>query len=369
MSRTLRQTFDDDAGVLGALASDRAARRASPRGRPRREAGAVAFLIYRGNPRCGGQGVYTRHLTRELVALGHSVEVFSGPAVARARRGRRASRRCAASTSTATPTRSGSPRPREFTSLADVAEFAVDAAPAGSASRSRTPGGSAKVLAARRGDFDIVHDNQCLGSGILELHRDGLAAARDAAPPDHRRPLDRARPRRGRAWKRYTTRRWFGFLRMQVRVARAAARGAHGLAQLARPTSTRQMRRARSSGSPSCRSAWTTPCSAPTTTSSSGPGGSWSRPRQRRAHEGPRAAARGGGQAARRARHRADRDRQAPAQGPRRARRSSGSGSSDIVTTIIGRQRRGARPPLRRGRGRGRARASTRGSRCRRSRR
>ena len=39
----------------------------------------VAFLIYRGNPRCGGQGVYTRHLTRELVALGHSVEVFAGP--------------------------------------------------------------------------------------------------------------------------------------------------------------------------------------------------------------------------------------------------------------------------------------------------
>ena len=49
----------------------------------------VAFLIYRGNPRCGGQGVYTRHLTRELVALGHSVEVFAGPALARAgRRGR-----------------------------------------------------------------------------------------------------------------------------------------------------------------------------------------------------------------------------------------------------------------------------------------
>ncbi|MHB1547263.1 MAG: glycosyltransferase, partial [Acidimicrobiales bacterium] len=38
----------------------------------------VAFLVYRGNPHCGGQGVYTRHLTRELVALGHSVEVFAG---------------------------------------------------------------------------------------------------------------------------------------------------------------------------------------------------------------------------------------------------------------------------------------------------
>ena len=55
----------------------------------------IAFLIYRGNPRCGGQGVYTRHLTRELVALGHSVEVF-----ARAL----ASPPYSASTSIATPT-------------------------------------------------------------------------------------------------------------------------------------------------------------------------------------------------------------------------------------------------------------------------
>ena len=39
----------------------------------------IAYLVYRGNPRCGGQGVYTRHLTRELTELGHSVTVFSGP--------------------------------------------------------------------------------------------------------------------------------------------------------------------------------------------------------------------------------------------------------------------------------------------------
>jgi glycosyltransferase involved in cell wall biosynthesis len=39
----------------------------------------ICFLTYRGNPRCGGQGIYTRHLTRELVALGHDVEVWSGP--------------------------------------------------------------------------------------------------------------------------------------------------------------------------------------------------------------------------------------------------------------------------------------------------
>jgi len=43
-----------------------------PLARPSQASNRVAFLVYRGNPTCGGQGVYTRHLTRELVALGHS---------------------------------------------------------------------------------------------------------------------------------------------------------------------------------------------------------------------------------------------------------------------------------------------------------
>ena len=36
------------------------------------------MLSYRSKPHCGGQGVYIRHLSRELVRLGHDVEVFSG---------------------------------------------------------------------------------------------------------------------------------------------------------------------------------------------------------------------------------------------------------------------------------------------------
>ena len=39
----------------------------------------IAYLAYRGKPHCGGQGVYTRHLTRALVDLGHHVEVLAGP--------------------------------------------------------------------------------------------------------------------------------------------------------------------------------------------------------------------------------------------------------------------------------------------------
>jgi len=38
----------------------------------------IALLVYRGNPHSGGQGVYTHHLSKELAALGHHVEVFSG---------------------------------------------------------------------------------------------------------------------------------------------------------------------------------------------------------------------------------------------------------------------------------------------------
>ena len=38
----------------------------------------IALLSYRSKPHCGGQGVYVRHLSRELHELGHHVEVFSG---------------------------------------------------------------------------------------------------------------------------------------------------------------------------------------------------------------------------------------------------------------------------------------------------
>ena len=38
----------------------------------------IALLSYRSKPHCGGQGVYVRHLSRELAELGHHVEVISG---------------------------------------------------------------------------------------------------------------------------------------------------------------------------------------------------------------------------------------------------------------------------------------------------
>jgi glycosyltransferase involved in cell wall biosynthesis len=177
----------------------------------------IAFLIYRGNPRCGGQGVYTRHLTRELVNLGHSVEVFSGPPWPvldegvgfTAVRGLDLYR---------DPDPFRVPARSEFTSVADLAEFAVMMSggfgePLAYSMRIE------KILAKRRGEFDIIHDNQCMGPGILKLLREGWPLLETLHHPitvDRSIALDHAES----LWKRYTTRRWFGFLRMQVRVVK-----------------------------------------------------------------------------------------------------------------------------------------------------
>ncbi len=216
MSRSLRQTIAETKASAArsmaiALPAHVAPRAPAPGGH------RIAFLIYRGNPRCGGQGVYTRHLTRELVNLGHCVEVFAGPPWPELDEG-----------VGFTPVRALDlyrdpdpfriPAPREFTSLADVSEFAIMLA-AGFGEPLAYSMRIAKLLRHRRSDFDIIHDNQCLGTGILKLHRWGWPLLETLHHPitvDRSIALDHAET----AWRRFTTRRWFGFLRMQVRVAR-----------------------------------------------------------------------------------------------------------------------------------------------------
>ncbi|MBB4753941.1 glycosyltransferase involved in cell wall biosynthesis [Actinoplanes lobatus] len=74
-------------------------------------------------------------------------------------------------------------------------------------------------LRGRAGEFDVVHDNQCLGYGLLPLSRSGTPVV---ATIHHPITVDRdlelaAAP----DWKRRTSlRRWYAFTRMQGRVAR-----------------------------------------------------------------------------------------------------------------------------------------------------
>jgi glycosyltransferase involved in cell wall biosynthesis len=181
----------------------------------------IAFLVYRGNPRCGGQGVYTRHLARELVALGHSVEVFAGQPWPEVDEG-----------VGFTPVPSLDlyrdpdpfriPKPREFRTTIDALEFAVMCT-AGFPEPWTFSLRVRRLLAARRHQFDLIHDNQCLGNGMLGMMDDGwplLTTLHHPITVDRQLALSHAT----NPWQRFTQRRWFGFLRMQVRVARALPR-------------------------------------------------------------------------------------------------------------------------------------------------
>src|SRR5688572_21932501 len=131
----------------------------------------IAYLAYRGNPHSGGQGVYSHHLTKELIGLGHAVTVFGGqpypvlppgvdfvpvPSLDLYRQ----------------PDPFRIPKPREFRSPIDLLEFALMCTagfpePLTFSLRAR------RVLKDRRGDFDLIHDNQCFGTGLLGLMDDG----------------------------------------------------------------------------------------------------------------------------------------------------------------------------------------------------
>ena len=152
----------------------------------------VALLSYRSKPHCGGQGVYVRHLSRELVALGHDVEVFSGQPYPELDEGC-GSRRSPASTSTGSPTCSAR-RGRASTATWSTCSRSRPCGPP--ASPSRAPSASAGRPAAleRLADFDVVHDNQTLGYGMLDIER-AASAGDDHPPPDHLRP--QGGPRRG----------------------------------------------------------------------------------------------------------------------------------------------------------------------------
>jgi glycosyltransferase involved in cell wall biosynthesis len=181
----------------------------------------IAYLVYRGNPRCGGQGVYTRHLTRELAGLGHSVTVFSGPPYPELDEPVQLVK-VASLDLYREPDPFRVPRLREFTSPVDLLEFALMCTagfpePLTFSLRAR------RLLAGRLGDFDLVHDNQTLGSGIAGMMRDGwpvLATIHHPITVD--RELDLAHAEDWR--RRLSLRRWYGFVGMQARVARQVPR-------------------------------------------------------------------------------------------------------------------------------------------------
>jgi len=179
----------------------------------------VALLSYRSKPHCGGQGIYVRHLSRELIRLGHEVEVFSGQPYPELDEGVSLTK-VPSLDLYREPDPFRVPKPREFRDRIDVEEF-LTMCLAGFPEPRTFSKRVARLLADRVDDFDIVHDNQVLGYGMLDIERLGLPLITTLHHPitfDRRIDLAAA-PN----WRRkLVLRRWYGFLRMQGKVARRA---------------------------------------------------------------------------------------------------------------------------------------------------
>jgi glycosyltransferase involved in cell wall biosynthesis len=177
----------------------------------------VALLSYRSKPHCGGQGVYLRHLSRELVDLGHHVDVFSGQPYPDLDRDAITLHRLPSLDLYADEDPFRTPKLSEFRDWIDVLEFA----------HMRTGGFpepltfSLRVLRElrkRRGEYDVVHDNQVLGYGNLGIPRLGLPLVTSIHHPisvDRRIEIEAAKGIK----QQFGKRRWYGFVRMQARVA------------------------------------------------------------------------------------------------------------------------------------------------------
>jgi glycosyltransferase involved in cell wall biosynthesis len=178
----------------------------------------IALLSYRSKPHSGGQGVYVRHLSRELVTAGHHVEVFSGQPypvldVGPVLRPVPSLDLYRDDDPFRTPRRD---EIRDWPDLLEVAMMWAGAFPEPLTFSIRAQ----RALRQRRGEFDIVHDNQGLGYGMLGVPRLGLPLVTSIHHPI---TVDKRLDLADRGWlERLNKSRWYGFVRMQGRVARRA---------------------------------------------------------------------------------------------------------------------------------------------------
>lgn len=177
----------------------------------------ICLLGYRSHPYCGGQGVYLHYLSKALVDAGHQVDVISGqpypqldPRVNLIKMPGLNLFECEH------PTRAL--RWRHLLSWTDFFEWWSKLS--GGFAEPYTFGRRiARYLRKYGHRYDIVHDNQCLAYGLLDVERQGLPVVATIHHPitrDRQLALDAAPD-----WRyRLLVRRWHSFLGMQIRVAR-----------------------------------------------------------------------------------------------------------------------------------------------------
>jgi glycosyltransferase involved in cell wall biosynthesis len=181
----------------------------------------IALLAYRGKPHCGGQGIYVRHLSKALVDLGHEVTVFGGPPYPELDpRVPLVQLPSLQIYNDYFPMRQpGLWELKNWKDWLEVSAFTFGTFPEPLAFTMR----AWDELKHRTDEFDIVHDNQSLGFGLLAIEHEGLPVIATIHHPitvDRRLEIEHAQG----FLKKFNLRRWYAFVDMQTEVARRLRR-------------------------------------------------------------------------------------------------------------------------------------------------
>ncbi len=177
----------------------------------------ICLMTYRGNPTCGGQGVYVKYLSRALKELGHKVDVLSGPPYPEIDEGIVLHK--IPGLDLYNPEHLFKvTNIRDLSSLLNQFEFLSMCS--GGFPEPFTFGFRARRHLRRgRNGYDIIHDNQSLSYGLLSIAASGYPTVVTIHHPitiDRETEIAAA----GSWLRRMKVRRWYAFLTMQKRVSR-----------------------------------------------------------------------------------------------------------------------------------------------------
>ena len=177
----------------------------------------ICLLSYRGNPYCGGQGIYIHYLSRELRNLGHEVHVLSGPPYPDVVDGVKVHQLESLNLYDSPFSTWGDLwRLRNPLRLYEFLAVCLGTFPEPFTFSIRAYNRLRGLLSHYK--FDIIHDNQCLAYGLLLMKRLNIPVV---ATIHHPIPIDKEiELAQARNWQeKFRLRRWYSFTAMQQRVS------------------------------------------------------------------------------------------------------------------------------------------------------
>jgi len=178
----------------------------------------ICLLTYRGNPYSGGQGIYIYYLSREFQRMGHEVEVIASAPLPEVSEGVILHQlRSSSIYHPGSSFRRNLPKVRNPVDLYELCASRLGIFAEPWAFSFRAYAKLRELCKQRR--FDIIHDNQGLGYGLLLMKRLNIpviATIHHPLPIDRQADLEQANGLRDK-WR---IRKFYSFIHMQAFVAR-----------------------------------------------------------------------------------------------------------------------------------------------------